>query len=121
MAKRKAKKRGKRKSSAKDSGRTSLKHSILLAEQRTHLAQKRTELAHERTVMANVRTATTLILFGIAFFGLSRAKQDFFYFSGIVSIILGVFFAFFALERALKHFREIEKIKKFFENLLRKI
>jgi len=113
--------KSKKKSSGKNAGEKHVKKSVLLAEQRTHLAQKRTELAHERTVMANVRTATTLILFGIAFFGLSKERGDFFYFSGIVSIILGVFFAFFALERALKHSREINKIKGFFGHLLKKL
>ena len=95
------------------------KHSMLLSEKRTHLSEKRTELAHERTIMANIRTATTVTLFGIAFFGFSESKWDFFYSAGIVAVILGVFFLFYAIERAAKHSREIGKIKGFFENIIK--
>lgn len=95
------------------------KHSIMLAEKRTHLSEKRTELAHERTIMANIRTATTVTLFGVAFFGFSKAKWDLFYGAGIVSITFGIFFAFYAVERATKHSKEIKKIKGLFEKILK--
>ena len=94
-----------------------LKHSMLLSEKRTHLAQKRTELAHERTIMANVRTATTLTLFGIAFFGFSKIRLDMFYIAGIIAVTAGIILGFFAIERAVKHSKEINRIKSFFERI----
>ena len=90
----------------------------LLGEKRTHLAQKRTELAHERTVMSYVRTATTVILFGIAFFGLSQVEYDFFYYAGWVAVVIGAFFILAALVRSFKHSKDIRKIKDFFEDVV---
>jgi uncharacterized membrane protein YidH (DUF202 family) len=92
---------------------------MLLSEKRTHLAEKRTQLAFERSVMAYIRTATTLILFGIAFFGLSKAKGDFFYAAGIAAIIIGATFALVAMERALTHSKEIKKIEAFFAKIIK--
>ncbi|MBD3313269.1 DUF202 domain-containing protein [Candidatus Woesearchaeota archaeon] len=79
-------------------------------ERRNRLAEKRTELAHERTIMAYLRTATTIILFGIAFFGLSEYKWDFFYFAGWMSIAVGTIFIIVSFERGMTHFNEIRKI-----------
>lgn len=81
------------------------------AEERTRLAEKRTELAHERTVLAYIRTGTTVILFGIGFFGLSQMRGDFFYYSGIISIVLGVLFLIFSFDRGIEHLKEIKRIK----------
>ena len=90
----------------------------LLAEKRTHLAEKRTELAYERTMMAYIRTAVTVILFGIAFFGLSKVKYDFFFYAGAASVTIGVILLLVTIARAIKHSREIQKIKDFFERLI---
>lgn len=92
---------------------------LLLSEKRTHLAEKRTQLSYERSVMAYIRTAITLTLFGIAFFGLSKVSGDFFYSAGIGAIIIGMVFAIVAIERAVKHSKEIKKIEGFFERLIK--
>lgn len=88
--------------------------------ERTRLAEKRTELAHERTVLAYIRTGTTVILFGIGFFGFSQMRGDFFYYSGIVSIVLGVAFLAFSFSRGLEHLREIKRIKSVLGRVFKK-
>lgn len=94
------------------------KYHDLLAEKRTHLAEKRTELAYERTVMSYLRTAATIILFGIAFIGFSKAKYDFFYDAGWTALIAGILFTMIAIVRGIKHSNEIRKIQNFFENVI---
>jgi len=81
------------------------------AEERTKLAEKRTELAHERTVLAYIRTGTTVILFGIGFLGFSQIRGDFFYYSGIISVVIGTVFLIFSINRGIEHLREIKRIK----------
>ncbi len=95
-----------------------VKQQELLAEKRTTLAEKRTELAHERTVMAYVRTAFTVILFGAAFFGLSETKGDFLFVAGWIATGAGILLALIAVIRGLKHSKEIQKIKEFFEKVI---
>ncbi|MFH1064977.1 MAG: DUF202 domain-containing protein [Nanoarchaeota archaeon] len=87
----------------------------LMAEKRTHLAEKRTELAHERTVLAYLRTAATIILFGIAFIGLSGARGDFFFYAGRTAVAMGVLFLIAAAISGLRHSHEISLIRTFFE------
>ncbi|MBU1111877.1 MAG: DUF202 domain-containing protein [archaeon] len=77
----------------------------------THLAQKRTELAQERTILAYIRAAATVTLFGIAFFGLSVKRWDFFFFSGLFAVFVGVIFLVVAAFRWIKHSREIGEIE----------
>jgi len=93
------------------------KHIEWLSEKTTHLAEKRTELAYERTIMSYIRTGATVILFGIAFLGMSPEKGDFLYWAGIISVIVGLFIMLFAFKRAIKHSKEIRKVKKFFEKI----
>jgi len=84
------------------------------ADKLLNLARKRTELAQERTILTYIRTAATLVLFSIAFFGLSATKWDFFFTSGAIAILIGVIFLIIAAIRWLKHSREIEEINAIF-------
>jgi uncharacterized membrane protein YidH (DUF202 family) len=95
------------------------KRSDLLAEKRTHLAQKRTELAHERTIMSYFRTAATIILFGIAFLGLSKTGADLLFYSGVAAVTLGLLLFVVAIFRSVKHSREINRIKEFFAKVIK--
>ena len=90
----------------------------LLSEKRTHLAHKRTELAYERTIMAYLRTATTVILFGIAFLGLAESTKDFLFYAGVGAITIGILIILFAIKKAIKHSKEIEKITSFFGKII---
>jgi len=94
------------------------KKEVLLAERTTHLAEKRTQLSYERTILSYIRTAATVILFGIAFLGLSKMGGDFFNSAGLVSIVVGSLFLLFATISAFKHFHEINKIVHFFEKVI---
>jgi uncharacterized membrane protein YidH (DUF202 family) len=90
----------------------------LLSEKRTHLAQKRTELAYERTIMAYLRTATTVILFGIAFLGISTTTDGFLFYAGIGAITVGILIVLFAINKAITHSQEINKITGFFGKII---
>ena len=86
----------------------------LLAEKQMHLAEMRTDMAYERTIIAYLRTAAPIILFGIAFLGLSKARWDFLFYAGIISVATGIFFVAIAARRAVRHFKELKRIKNFF-------
>ena len=90
----------------------------LLSEKRTHLAEKRTELSYERTVLAYIRTAATIIMFGVAFLGLSENKGDMLFYSGLIAITLGVLFLVVAMISGTKHLKEIRNISFFFKHLV---
>ena len=94
------------------------KETELLAEKRTHLAEKRTELAHERTLMAFVRTGITVVLFGVAFIGLSKDNQFLFY-AGIAAIAIGIIMVIIAVRKGIKHLADIDRIRRFFGRLIK--
>jgi len=77
-----------------------------------HLAYKRTELAHERTILAHLRTSFSLILFGIAFLGVSTYVEWFLY-VGIPSITIGIIFLIIGLIQFSKHDNELKMLEKF--------
>jgi putative membrane protein len=81
-------------------------------DKRTQLAYKRTELAHERTIMAYIRTATTLVLFGIAFWAFAQYNYIFLY-VGVAAITMGALLFIIALIRYFKHSKEIKKIEEY--------
>ena len=90
----------------------------LLAEKRTHLAEKRTELAQERTMMSFIRTGTTVVLFGIAFFGFSD-KNQFFIYAGVRAIAAGIIMIGIAIHKSIKHTMDIHNIREFFGKMIK--
>ncbi len=113
MAKKKVKKGGK-----KSSGDDGSEEYDFIAEKNARLSEKRTELAYERTVLAYIRTAATVILFGVAFFGLSDVKWDFFFYSGVIAVSVGILLLIAAIISGVKHMHELMKIKSFFARLV---
>lgn len=78
------------------------------SKKRTKLAGERTRLAYHRTIMAYIRTATTVILFGIAFLGISKKLWGFFFTTGLISVAVGLVFIFLAIIAGIKHARMLK-------------